>query len=298
MPSDTRKLIAGSVLFGAAALTGDALVLSLAGGIGVEWSAEGLGGLWRRATLAGTPGTPVTRAARQAFERAIGSLEAAYRRETGTSDDPAFDLVRTCAPALEMADLSSPDDIEVAQQTLALGLDELLYGHAALDFIKARLMPATARALRAILAEEPEAWRLYHGWLIAQLTEQMPALRTSLEHMPHVLDALGDQGRALDSLNSAVERLETRLDALRDAMNTGADGVKGRVQFDIEDVEVKGDVDQAGGDINEGIEPATPPSSGRPDSTGTFRIRNSRIGGSLKQAGNDINRGRSDGGTF
>ncbi|QLQ07144.1 MAG: hypothetical protein HZY76_14575 [Anaerolineae bacterium] len=78
MSSNTNKLLAGALLAGMGILTGQATLIATAGGVGVNWLAEGLAGLWP--TLGGRPSDPLAKAYAAAIRDAVDKLEADYIR--------------------------------------------------------------------------------------------------------------------------------------------------------------------------------------------------------------------------
>lgn len=171
--NDPQKLVAGALLAGAGLLTGEATLLAVAGGIGVNWSGEALAGLLR--TFPSQPGEPLARAYARAIRRAVDDLRQQYPH-TGNACTllPAFDLVAACAGEIGAAHLPPvlPATLEpgAIQSALAAGLDGLLFGHgeAEVAFLRRHLLPAVARAFAAELDGDDRAWRRYHGWLIEQ----------------------------------------------------------------------------------------------------------------------------------
>ncbi len=182
MPTDTQKTIAGALLLGASALTGNALLLTAASGVGVNWASEGLMGLWSRVGQPPTPRAALIRAGEQSIQQAVETLRHAYQQESGAhADESAFGLVRECASAVAEAQYPTESLSPIAaQQALAVTLDELLYGHEARQFLEDRLLDAVTVAFREALAADEQAWRLFHGWLFEQITESDGGLAAAL----------------------------------------------------------------------------------------------------------------------
>lgn len=292
MPTDTQKAVAGALVIGASILSGNALLMAVAGGIGVNWSSEGLAGLWQRAGQAFAPGTPVTRAGEQAIRRAVDDLRRAYQHEAGThADMAAFDLVRECAAAVAQAQYpAGPRDPLTAQHALATSLDELLYGHAAQQFLKDRLLDAVAVNFRSALAADESAWRLFYGWLLEQLAAQMAALQQHLDRVPEVLAQLQDQARAAAALAAAIEPLQELLDELRAAIQRLDNDSPGAVTFTNLDMDIGGDFDQAAGDVHRGAAVSNPaPADPRPPARPvSFNNQGVKVKGNVTQAGGNI----------
>jgi CHAT domain len=290
MPNDTQKTVAGALLIGAGILSGNALLLTVAGGIGVNWSSEGLAGLWQGLAHAFAPATPLTRVGEQAIRRAVGELRRAYQQETGPhADMAAFDLVQECAAAVAQAQYpASPHDPLAARLVLAASLDELLYGHAAQQFLKDRLLDAVAIHFRSALAADQTAWHFFYGWLLERLNTQLAALQPSLARLPDVLAQLQDQSRAAAALAAAAAPLQEALDELRAAIHRlDHEPPSGAVTFTNSDVRVGGDLEQAGGDIHRGGSIAQPAPAGPRSSAGPVAFNNQgvEVNGNLIQAG-------------
>ena len=171
--NDTQKTIAGTLMIGAGILSGNATLLSVAGGIGVNWASDGLIGLWDQAVHHFAPEEPLRRAYQRAITSAIAQLRAGYARQTGQIEAQTFDLLADCAGAVSQAQYP-PDVVSVAtaQHTLARELDNLLYAHPerVQTYVKQSLLDAVAQAFRDELAHDADAWRRFHGWLIEQLS--------------------------------------------------------------------------------------------------------------------------------
>jgi CHAT domain len=292
MPTDTQKTVAGALVIGASILSGNALLMAVAGGIGVNWSSEGLAGLWQRVGQAFAPGTPITRAGEQAIRRAVDDLRRAYQQEAGPhADTAAFDLVRECAAAITQAQYpAGPRDPLVAQQALVSSLDDLLYGHAARQFLKDRLLDAVAVHFREALAADQMAWHLFYGWVLEQVAAQITTLQQHLERVPEVLAQLQDQARAAAALAATAAPLQQLLEELREAIrHLDRDPVAGAVTFTNADLRVGGDLEQAGEDIHRGAaESASPGDSRRPARSVSFSNQGVDVKGGVVQAGGNI----------
>mgnify|MGYP000940892185 CR=1 FL=1 len=70
----SARLVAGALLVGASLLSGNAALISAAGGVGVNWASEPLGELWRLALPPAGPGG------------ALAELRAAIGYEAGDYD--------------------------------------------------------------------------------------------------------------------------------------------------------------------------------------------------------------------
>jgi hypothetical protein len=223
--NDTQKLVAGALLAGAGLLTGDATLLTLAGGVGVNWSSEALAGLLR--TLPGQAGEPLTRAYGRAIRRAVDELRHRYPH-TGSACTllPAFDLVAASAGSLAEAQFLQPLEPDAIQAALAASLDSLLFGHdeREIAYLQQHLLPAAARAFRAELDGDDRAWLRYHGWLIEQMAAAY-ARSTAAASAPATASApvpvLAPAPAALPDLGKVLAALAD-VDAARAALAAGA----------------------------------------------------------------------------
>lgn len=226
------KLVAGALLVGASLLSGNAALITAAGGVGVNWSSEALGELWRTALPLARPDTPLVQAYERALRRAVTELRRQYQVEYGKqAGSQAFALVSECSSVVAQAEY--PNGISGAmgiQQALVSSLDALLYGHDArqVAWIKERLLAQAALAFQHELASDPVAWRLFHGWLIQQISNTTVALGQALHDLPRVLGALRDTDKLLAAIDDITERLEATIAGLRDEMRRiAASGVPG-----------------------------------------------------------------------
>ncbi|KAB8140701.1 hypothetical protein F8S13_22085 [Chloroflexia bacterium SDU3-3] len=294
MPTETQKTVVGLLLVGASMLTGNAVLITIAGGVGVNLTSEGLAGLWGQAGTLTERGTPLSHAGERAIRRAVETLRRDYLKEYGrTADTRAFDLVRDCAGAVldPAPDLRAASPL-TAQQALAPALGELLHGHEPrqVERLQRELLPAVAEAFRDELAADTQAWARYHGWLIERLTAQSAALTAQLADLPAVLDALRQQPAALDALRDAFDALEAEIAALRVALERLAAGQGGAgTTFDNTDMEIGGSLNQAGGDLHQGGSVAGDPvAAQRPATSTQFKNDGVKVTGDVNQAGNNL----------
>lgn len=217
MASDLQKTIAGALLFGASALTGNALLMTAAGGISVNWTSEGLAGLW--GALA--PGTPLARAGGRAIRSAVTHLRRDYQQEYGKqADTNAFTLVADCADAAAAAIAPNDNPAIAAQRSLTVALDDLLHSHEERQrrFLERELLPATATAFQRELENDADAWRGYYGAVLNILVANQAAVTGHLERLPELLAALQDDQAAHNALMDSHEQLLVEIAALRDAL--------------------------------------------------------------------------------
>lgn len=234
--NDAQKTIAGALLAGASLLTGNAALITVAGGVGVNWASEGLQGI-RRQWRARKLDTPLARAYSAAIHASVEGLRSAYvRTQDGRSPTTAFNLVAACADDLANAEFPSAQiSVDAAQAQLAGGLDQLLFGHDArqADFLKARLLPTTTIALRDALAADGEAWMRFHGWLIEDMRAGQAELSTQFEKVAEVLARFGDAQHAMTGLQvgfslltDATSRIDARTLRMENTLNEVAENVK------------------------------------------------------------------------
>jgi hypothetical protein len=215
---NVSKLALGALLIGASALSGNALLGAVAGGIGVNWASEALGGVVAAGAPGLQPGSALARAYERALRRAVAELRRQYQQQYGKQEQPtAFALLAESAGAVAQAEYPRVADIGATQQELARGLDGLLHGHAErqVAWLKANLLEQTALAFQQELANDPEAWRLLHGWLLQTVAQQQSALGRTVERLPEIMRQLQNPGILLDALDDATGRLAAMLDALR-----------------------------------------------------------------------------------
>lgn len=214
---DSQKLVAGALLAGGSLLTGSTALITVAGGIGVNWTSEALAALWDSRALAVSQGDALAKAYQRAIRQAVGELRRQYAPvgKTGAALQ-AFDLVAACAGSI--GDAQFPPTLEVAavQRALDDSLASLLYGHDEHEvaFLKRNLLPAVARSFRNELAADDEAWRRYHGWLIEQMaTAAARAASAAVQpstppEMDRVLAAFEHVAASQARLDAGADRLE------------------------------------------------------------------------------------------
>src|SRR5262245_5543057 len=141
---NAAKLTAGALLVGASLFSGNAALITAAGGVGVNWTSEVLGDLWRAVGPPLPPGAPLSRAYERALRRAVADLRKQYQAQYGKQDDlKAFALVSECASSVGQAEFpAGANSPSTAQQALVRSLDGLLHGHdeRQVAWIKQRLL--------------------------------------------------------------------------------------------------------------------------------------------------------------
>lgn len=220
---DTRKLVLGTLLVGASALPAGGVLAGLLAGVGGNWIAEAVGG----AISAGPPpGAALAGAFARAVQAAATGLRAAYGDERVRRDgQDAFRLLRDTARSTTAVSLPpGAADIVAVQRALGDALAQLLHGFpdAQVQLLRERLLPATARAFQAELARDPEAWRLYHAWLLERLAAQSAALQAALASQPAVRAELADAAALEERLDSFAARLDALLAELQEALLNAA----------------------------------------------------------------------------
>lgn len=226
MASDPQEIVVGALRFGASALTGNALLLSLAGGIGINWSAEDLWGLWHQGASNMAPDSPLTRAEERAIRRAVAELRKAYRKQYGQqADTAAFERVVGCAGATAVYTAVSASGV-TAQRILTEALAGLLhdYEERQVVYLGLELLPATAKALQAELDADADAWQSYQGQLIATLADRSTQLTSRLQRLPEIIAALENEAQARRALADSFEYLEQEIVKLRNAIARRAAG--------------------------------------------------------------------------
>ncbi|PDW02099.1 CHAT domain-containing protein [Candidatus Viridilinea mediisalina] len=222
MASDLQKTVAGALLFGASALTGNALLMNSAGGVAVNWAAEGVGGLWSTFARRSAGATPLAEAGRRAIRRAVEELKVDYRTRYGCQvDTRAFDLVRDCAAAVATIDPSeTPADAVGAQQALAGALGGLLHGHDERQraLLEKDLLPRVARTFRDELIGDDAARSEYHALVLASLAGRLAALQPQLAHLPAIYNQLRDAERFSYALADSLDTLKVQVAELRAAL--------------------------------------------------------------------------------
>lgn len=215
-----QKLVAGALLVGVGILSGDATVLTVTGGVGVNWTADGLAGLWDRVIPLPASGSPLSHAYQRAIEKSVRQLRSDYIAEAGASaDTKAFDLVAASAADLSAVEYSATErTLPAAEENLALGLGELLFGHdpRAVNLLQQSLMPTVARALRVELTSDDKAWRQFHGDLIERLAQNSERLGANQVQVADALARFQDADTALRAWNDNVSRLESLIAELNE----------------------------------------------------------------------------------
>jgi hypothetical protein len=237
--NDTQKTVAGALLIGSSLLTANAALVTVAGGIGVNWASEGLQGLIRH-RQASKLATPLARAHNAAIHAAVEQLRSDYvTSHDSRSSTLAFDLVAACANDLASAATAfanTPLAGGEAQTQLERGLDELLFGHdpRQVAFLKKHLLPTTARALRDALSADAEAWMSFHGLLIEDLRAGQTALADKLDRTAEVLARFEDPSEALQALQSSLNFIGEgtgRIDARTERMEQTQDDMAANVRM-------------------------------------------------------------------
>lgn len=241
MTSSTNRMLAGALLAGMGIITGEATLLATAGGVGVNWLAEGLAGLWP--TLGSQPSDPLARAYTASIRDAVKKLEADYTRTVAPrADRAAFRLVAACAG--EVAAAEFPGDVssvDTAQTALNASLAALLHGHDERQaaFLRERLLAACAVAFQRQLVQDEAAWRAFHGLILQALAANSAVLLGRLDHFIEVLASWSNPQSSLAQL----QHIEASLEALAAQPATASS-----VHFDNRGMIVKGNVYQAGQD--------------------------------------------------
>lgn len=220
---DARKLLFGLLLAGASALPAGNVISGLLAGVGGNWVAEAVGGV----VAAGPPpGAALTRAFARALQSAARDLRTEYGEERARRDgQDAFELLRQTARGITVVETpTGTADLVAVQRGVAGGLDELLHGFpdAQVRLLRERLLPATARAFHEELAREPEAWRLYHGWLLERMAAQNVALHAALASRPAARAEIADPAALEGRLDSFSARLDALLAGLQEELRRAA----------------------------------------------------------------------------
>lgn len=260
-----QKLVAGALLAGMTIVTGEATLIATAGGVGVNWLAEGVaGGLAGLRPARGGATGPLAAAYAAAIRQAAAQLQADYTRTVDPrSDAAAFALVAASAQEVAAAEFPAPvAAVDIAQAVLAQALDALLLGHdpRQVDYLRGRLLPACAAAFQQQLVTDEGAWRAFHGLLLQALAANVLTLGPKLERFDAVLAAFSDPTAALHALQqrtarveASTARIETTTAATLDAVARLAAQVDdlaerppaGGVTFDNQGMTVHGGVYQA-----------------------------------------------------
>lgn len=239
MTSHINKLLAGALLAGMGIITGEATLIATASGVGVNWLAEGLAGLWP--ALGGKPSDPLARAYAAAIRGAVDQLEAEYVRTVDPRRDrAAFRLVAACADQVAAAEFpAGVASVDTAQTALNAGLAALLHGHDERQaaFLRDRLLPACAIAFQRQLVQDDDAWRAFHGLILQALAVNSAALQASMGRVVDVLAAWGDPAAS----RAQLQRIEAQLTELASRPAAPA-----QIVFDNRGMRVGGNVIQAG----------------------------------------------------
>ena len=208
-----QKLVAGALLAGMTIVTGEATLIATAGGVGVNWLAEGVaGGLAGLRPARGGAAGPLATAYAAAIRQAAAQLQADYTRTVDPrSDAAAFALVAACAQEVAAAEFpAAAAAVDTAQAVLAQALDALLLGHdpRQVDYLRGRLLPVCAAAFQQQLVADAGAWRAFHGLLLQALAANVLTLGPKLERFDAVLAAFSDPTAALHALRQGTARLE------------------------------------------------------------------------------------------
>jgi hypothetical protein len=228
----TQKLVAGALLAGITIAAGETTLIATAGGIGANWLAEGLAGLWPRGT-AGPLATAYTTAIRQGVEQA----QATYKRTVDPHSDGApFALVAACAQDVATAEF--PDhvtDANTAQAVLGAALDALLYGHDTRQaaYLRQQLLPICAAAFQKQLVADEKAWRAFHGLLLQALAANVLTLGPKLASFHAVLAAFNNPEVDLATLQKELAQLVAAATHTETTLGTTLDGVQ-RVEAKVD----------------------------------------------------------------
>jgi hypothetical protein len=241
MTSNTDKLLAGALLAGMGIITGQATLVATAADVGVNWLAEGLAGLWPAS--AGRPDDPLAKAYAAAIRDAVDRLETDYTRTVDPRADRApFRLVAACSAQVAAAEFpATVSSVDTAQTALDASLAALLHGHdpRQVDFLRSRLLQASASAFQRRLVQDEAAWRAFHGLLLQSLARHSAELFGRMERFGEVLAAWSDPTASLASLRA----IKAKLDDLAQQPAAAS-----RSLFDNRGMRVGGSVYQATGD--------------------------------------------------
>jgi hypothetical protein len=241
MSSSANKLLAGALLAGMGIITGQASLIATASGVGVNWLAEGLAGLWP--ALGGKPPDPLAKAYAAAIRDAVGSLDEDYRRTVDPhTDRAAFRLVAACADQVATAEFpTGVSSVDTAQTALDASLAALLHGHDERQaaFLRERLLAACAVAFQRQLVQQDAAWRAFHGLILQALAINNVSLQATMGRVADVLAAWGDPAAS----RAQLQRIEAQLAELANRPAQPPQSV-----FDNRGMQVRGNVYQAAGD--------------------------------------------------
>lgn len=241
MTSSANKLLAGALLAGMGILTGEATLIATAGGVGVNWLAEGLAGLWP--TLGGKPSDPLARAYATSIRDAVDKLETDYTRTVDSrADRAAFRLVAACADQVATAEFPvGVSSVDTAQTALDASLAALLHGHDERQaaFLRERLLAACAVAFQRQLVQQEAAWRAFHGLILQALAVNNASLQATMGRVAAVLAAWGDPAAS----RAQLQRIEAQLTEM-----AGRPTQSTRPVFDNRGLRVAGNLYQSAGD--------------------------------------------------
>ena len=136
---------------------------------------------------------------------------------------PVRELTRTAIYLLCQEMGSSIRCVESTNSPLDMGItprNGMLHGFpdAQVRLIREQLLPTTARAFHEELARGPEAWRLYHSWLLERMVAQSVALQTALAAQPAARATLLDPHLLENRLDSFSSRLDTLLSEIQEEL--------------------------------------------------------------------------------
>ncbi len=208
--TNANKLLAGALLAGMGIITGEATLIATAGGVGVNWLAEGLANLWP--TLGGKPSDPLAKAYSAAIQNAVDQLATEYTRAVDArADRAAFRLVAACADQIATAEFpQGVSSVDTAQAALDASLTALLHGHdeRQATFLRERLLPACAAAFQRSLVQDETAWRAFHGVILQALAANSAVLLNRLERFTDILASWSNPQSSLMQLKQIEAQLQ------------------------------------------------------------------------------------------
>lgn len=209
---DARKLLFGALFVGASALPAGTIVSDLLISIGGNWLAEVVGGV---ISAGPPPSGALTRTFAKSVELAITKIRVEYGAERVSHDSAdAFELLRQTGRSITEVTLpSGTNNIAHFQSTIVGSLSEVLYGFpdSQIRIIQQRLLTLTAHSFHEELAREPEAWRLYHSWLLEHLTTENASILTALVAHPVAHHALTDPSALANRIGNYTSHLDEML---------------------------------------------------------------------------------------
>lgn len=244
----------GTLLVGGSLLTGNAAIITAAGGVGVNLASEGIASLW------GNPRSPLVAAGKQAMRATVNELQKEFQQKRKLPTPNPFQLLIQSANDLAQADCSQPyADTDAVQQALAKHLDQLLHGHDeyAVAFLRQHLLVRFTHKLQYELTKNEAARREFHGWLIQQTNAQMAGLATDVQQR------LRDSEALFENLDAATARLEALLTQLAQHIAAQEQQRGATIFFKNTRIEAAA-LDQQIGNRSEGDPPATLPPSSTP----------------------------------